>query len=498
MTLTQDPVTSTGAPVTNATETLARFGATLRYEELPAEVAHQAKRIIVDTLACVVGAQHTEGAQITSRVIAAMSGAPEATIIPTGQRTSAPNAAFVNAELSNMLDLDDNLLNHTHFANTSVTAPLAMAERQHATGKDLIAAVVAAYEVSSRLTLALTAVADITGEWPDVEVRWHKTYGMGFSVFGATSGCGNLVGLSPEQMRNAFGVAGYAAPVPSVAKCTSNDYLPMKKYASYGSIAWNSAVAALMAKEGLTADVDILDGDYGFWRMAGSEECDWAMLTGRLREKWWSLETSFKFHPICTWNRQPISALELVMAEHSFKPEDVETITVLVHPCATQRSLWLLTTPRDYLETQLSHPWAMAMTVLGVPGPEWQLPKTINDPRARDLAARVRVGVDPNAEREYYEQVREGAEVRRVRRSPSTAIVRLKDGREFSASADLAKGDPFSPQTRLTDDELRGKLVDYGSLVVPRARLEKAADLLFDLDRLTDIGEATKLLCVEA
>src|ERR1700678_2475919 len=86
------------------TSTLASFAAELRYEDLPDHVRHQAKRIIIDTLACIIGAHPYPAATIVESVALSIGGTAEARVVPAGFRTSAPMAAFVNSELANLLD----------------------------------------------------------------------------------------------------------------------------------------------------------------------------------------------------------------------------------------------------------------------------------------------------------------------------------------------------------------------------------------------------------
>lgn len=478
-----------------ATETLATFAAHLQMDSIPDDVRHQAKRIVLDTLACVVGAARYPGAALTNKVLLAQGGHPEARAIPSGAWTSASSAAYINAELANTLDIDDNLLNHTHFANTAVAVPLAMAERLSATGPELIQAVVAAYEVSARVTLSLPNVIEVIGEWPDVSEHMQLAHGMGFGVFGGTAGAGNLLGLSSVQMANAFGTAGYHAPVPSATKGISKP-MPMKKYAAYGQIAWASVVSALLAHAGYTGDRTVLDGPEGFWRMTGASRCDFSVLVEGLAEHWWSLETSFKMIPTCTWNQHPVRGLKLLIQERDIKPEDVDAVHVQAH-AGIMRAPFAVVAPQDYLEAQMSTKWAVAMTILGVPGHLWQSAGMLANEQARGLAELVTLGEDPEARRVYYEQTGSHvAGVRRVRRCPSTVTVSAR-GETFVSRSDMAAGDPF-PETVPSDDDLVQKLVDYGEAVVPESRLRVAADRILNLEEVDDVRPVVGLLCVDS
>ena len=91
--------------------------------------------------------------------------------------------------------------------------PLAVAEWQGASGKDLIAAVVAAYEVSARVGLSMPALLKVVSPPPDLKLDWWDPFGNNYSVFGTTVGSAKLLHLDSKQTANAMGIAGYTAPV---------------------------------------------------------------------------------------------------------------------------------------------------------------------------------------------------------------------------------------------------------------------------------------------
>jgi 2-methylcitrate dehydratase PrpD len=467
-----------------ATAALAEFASELKYDDLPDAVAHQAKRILLDTIACIVAARPYEAAQILERTMRAFGGEEQASVVGWARRTSAPSAAFVNAELANLLDLDDDLLNSTHFANTTVTAPLAIAEASGRSGREYLQAVVAGYELNARVTLALSSVVEVEGIWPNHRLLRPDVFGMGMTALGSAAACGNVVGLSADVMCHALGIAGYATPIPTSGKNARNTYFPMNKYAAYGHIASNAVVAARLAQGGFTGDTDVLDGDQGFWRMVGATRCDWDQLIGGLGSTWWCLENTVKVYPVCGWSRHPVEAMSRLRTAHALDGSELDSVVVAVHPAATGDPLWVNREPRDHLETQLSIPYAVVMAALGVPAHKWQSRETMQRSDVRRLLDRVRVEVEPSAERAFVEQMSEG--VRRVRRMPTRVTVESA-GRTYTAWVQYAAGDPYTPETRLSDDELTGKLMTFGQDAATPAQLTALAEAIWLVDELDDV-----------
>jgi 2-methylcitrate dehydratase PrpD len=194
---------------------------------------------------------------------------------------------------------------------------------------------------------------------------------------------------------------------------------------------------------------------------------------------------------VCTWDRQPVEAVQRLLSTTPIPVDTITSIQIGVHPAAARDGLWLKTDPRTHLETQMSHPYALAMAILGVPGPAWQKPETFTRADARELMGKMTVVVEPEAERAYYDQLSEG--IRRVRRSPASVTI-VADGRTYRESADYAKGDPYTEGTRLTDDELIDKFVSYGLDTADKDELEIAARAILAMDEYDDVRDVARLM----
>ena len=156
-------------------EALAALVHSVRFEDLPVEVVAAAKERVLDTLGCAFGAHASDVAEAVRRMAADCGGAPQATLIGTGKKTSAPLATLVNGSLLRYLDSNDYYFSRDPaHPSGNLAVALAVGEREHRTGRDLIAALVAAYEVHLRL-------CDVAGE-PSLWRRgWHHSTNAQFS-----------------------------------------------------------------------------------------------------------------------------------------------------------------------------------------------------------------------------------------------------------------------------------------------------------------------------
>src|SRR5690348_15120291 len=136
---------------------LARWALSLGYESLPADVQHEAKRALVDTIGCAIGGFGCDAHRIAERTLRELGATSDATVIGTGERTSCLNAAVLNGIMVRYLDYNDvyvvpigKMIAGGHLSEV-IPGALAVAERQHASGRELLASVVAGYELSARI-----------------------------------------------------------------------------------------------------------------------------------------------------------------------------------------------------------------------------------------------------------------------------------------------------------------------------------------------------------
>lgn len=135
--------------MTTLVERLSTYAADLRYEDLPREVVHQAKRLIVDTVGCALGGYWSEPARIARDLAATVRSSEPVTVIGSGERTSVDLATFANGVMIRFLDFNDGYTStgESGHPSDSIAAALSTAELRRRSGKELIAATVLAYDV---------------------------------------------------------------------------------------------------------------------------------------------------------------------------------------------------------------------------------------------------------------------------------------------------------------------------------------------------------------
>lgn len=470
------------------TGTLAAFAAEYPAASLPVEILNAGRRLTVDTLGVALGAVVLPQAQQVLDEVSSWGGAPEATLLGTKTHTSTVQAAYANSYLANLLDADETLLNYAHIANAIVPSALAVAERVGASGKDLLSAVAVGYEVAARIGASYRSWS-LVNDQPE----WSPVAGYSWVIFGVTAAAGRLLHLTKDQMASAFGIAGYSATAPSIGKWVDSDErLPHTKYVFLGPLAHSGVASALLAGRGFLGDDDVLDGDRGFWRMAGSDACDWEAMTRQLGTDWLVDQVSFKLYPSCRFMHGALDLFRGVMLDENLQPDEIEHVEVRL-PQAATRSYFLNRSPAHVVEGSFSVSHAVACLAHGLPlGPEWHTDAALDRPDLRAFRQRVDVTVDPQAGPAVLKQlVAEGKSY--YRQCPTSITVHAR-GRQLSRRAENASGDPWDSTTLLDDAALEEKFVSY---VAPLLGAEKARDVHARLRRLEDIEDVTLLNLVQ-
>ncbi len=410
--------------------TLAEFAAMLKYESIPAPVARRAEDLFLDWFASALAGKGARPVETIARFAEAMGPADGPSEILIHRRGSSPMAAATaNAAASHFAEQDD-VHNGSVFHPAAVVFPpaLAVAQALGRSGRDLLLAAIAGYEVGIR-------VGEFLGR---SHYRTFHTTGTA-GTLAAAAAVGSLLRLSPGQMLHAFGSAGtQSAGLWEFLRDAADSKQLHTAHAAGAGLA-----AAYLAHDGLTGAQRILEGVQGM--AAGmSTDADPGRLTDRLGARWALAETSFKFHASCRHTHPAADALQQLMRRHHLAADAVERVTARVHQGAID-VLGPVTDPQTVHQAKFS-----MGTVLGLVAVEGRAGLTefdagYEDPAVVAFRGKVRMELDPEVDRAY------------PARWIGKVLVRTTDGRTIEARVDEPKGDPGNTLSRpeLEDKALR-------------------------------------------
>ena len=457
--------------MTNVTDAFISFADKFTYDNIPESVIHESKRVLMDGLGNALGGIVSDKGKIGIAHARMLGGPKEATIIGVGDRCSAPAAAFANAELWNGLDMDP----VPHIPPIVLPAILAMAERQHATGKELLAALCVGQELARRLSKVLLSIMSASiekyGKTPDVFGNSNE------HIIGAAIACGKLMGLDDKELRNALGISAYFCSLGVCRDWESTSPKSMIKYVPVSWLAQGAVQSAELASLGYTGNEYTLDGEYGFPKFYCREDVwDPDKVIAGLGEKWIFTEYHYKPYPVCRYLHSAIDAFLKIQEKYHFSPEQIEAVD-----CHTAA---FVANPDPYavinqVDVQFSGPYGIGLAAFGYkPGPAWQDMTALTDPQLAKFVRKVRFHVAPE-----YAQLKKKDPLSWYARTEVTV-----GGKKYVESVDYSRGSNLDGY-RLTDAEIRDRFRTGANCVITNKKAEKAIEMIDRLEDLTDIGE---------
>ncbi len=431
------------------TEALAHFAANTTFDDLPPEVVRECTRLLLDTVGCAVGALRTASGEIALSYVDRLGGHPVSTVIGRSEKNSPTNAAYANARLANVLDADDTFPTSAHFGNATVFGALALAEELDRSGRDLITAIAVGFDIGARVGSWMGAPFQIED---GRVVGWNELGGPPASVTWAAIGAATSISrLTPKQACHGFGIGGANCPLPTIRNWAAAETQPMYKYADAGWCASVGVNATILAGLGSTGFLGILDGENGFWKLYGSPTHDDTVLLDGLGGDWQILNTTYKPWPCCRWIHHPLTAFTRLIQDHALRPGDIDRVVVRANPFALT-PIFCEQQPEDALTAEFSHPHAIAVAAHGVPaGPEWYSAETLSSEEVRSFRAKVFVEPEPRSA-----NIAEWMGNGQWRGVPGGVDIEV-GGNVYAATADHAQGDPWSPETLMSDEQLTEK-----------------------------------------
>ena len=456
---------------------ISEYAVKLKYEDLPKEVIQAVKIFLYDSVGCAYGGYRTKDVNILRDLYKNMGGFAESTLIGFGDKLPAVNSSLINSLMIRALDFNDIYWKEDpSHPSDLIPAALAAGEVMNASMKDVITAIVLAYEFEQRLCeFAIPGIR---------ERKWHHAT---LTQFVSPIVAGKLLGLDVDQMVNAIGISGshnHTIGCPTAGKLT------MMKNTVDPFAVQSGVLAAMMAKNGYTGTEAVFEGKEGFmdcffgWdakdqklnqvKMKGRESLDewkWDIekLTGNLGNGFKILECGMKAFPTEALTHTHITATLNAVTKNNITYDKIESVTVTT----IARACDILFDPHKYhpdsRETaDHSLPYCIAAALVDHKVTTLSFSdEKMKDPRIWQVITKIKGKESLEFEKMFPEK------------QPSRVVIRTIDGKEFSEYLEYPKGDPREPMTL---EDLENKFNALSAGVLSSSEQNEVKNMIFSCE----------------
>ncbi|MSQ62400.1 MAG: MmgE/PrpD family protein [Betaproteobacteria bacterium] len=450
---------------------LAQFATGLRYEDIPAAVIERAKLHVLDCIGIGLASSGFDFGQRTINALVGLAGDGPYPVLGTPLGLPLRDALLANGTLIHGLDFDDTHSGGViHASASAVPVMLGIGQREHASGREALAAYLVGVEASSRIGQAAKNGFHLRG--------FHPTGLVG--AFGATLAAGRLSGMNPAQLAHAQGI------VLSMAS-GSLEFLEdgaWTKRMHPGWAASSAATACALARTGFVGPKRPYEGRFGLFNafVGAQHPADPALCIAALGETWEMLNVAMKPYPACHFNHAFADAALELRRKHAFELDDIASITarigagqtqVVCEPQASKRR------PQNAYDAQFSVHYIIATALARGRFTLTELEEdALADPRVLALTLKTSYEIDPDsAFPRYYS---------------GEVVLRLKDGRELRHREAQNRGSDARP---LAAEEIVAKFHGNAGRVMSRPRAERVVDAVLALDRAATLDAVLDAVC---
>ena len=451
----------------NATRDLARFASALRYEDIPREAVERIKHCVLDSIGCCLFGATLPWTRKVAALADAEQAQPVASVFGMGRKTSVALAALVNGTAGHAFELDDiHKESIVHPGSLATPVAFAFAEQAgHAAGRDVITAMVAGYEVGTRVGNAATMSLFLDG--------FHPQGTNGAFVAAATAA--RFLVLDPGAFQHALGIVGSQAGGLMAAQEGA-----MVKRFHCGRAAQSGVYSALLARDGFTGIPDVLEASYGGYLSSYSSKPNPQRLTDGLGTTWETLNVGYKPHASVTSIHTSLDGLKELMKEHAFDADAVASIEVGLSTMTHVHCAWEYKA-QGVTAAQMNLYYGLAVIAYdGVAFTDQYQESRLRDPKLLAFIKRISAYIDPEIEKM-------GAPYRHAAR----LAVKLKDGRSFAKLILDRRGSPENP---LTPEDIEYKFRHVVRSCVAPAKIDRIVKLTQTLEQLSSTRELIEIL----
>ena len=447
----------------NATRDLAQFAAALRYEDIPCEAVECIKLSVLDSIGCCLFGASLPWTRKVAALAEGEGARPVASLMGMGRKSSVALAVLVNSTAGHAFELDD-IHKESIVHPGSLAMPVAMAYAEAAggaPGRDVITAMIAGYEVGTRVGSAATMSLFLRG--------FHPQGTSGAFVAAATAG--RMLKLDAGQMQHALGIVGSQAGGLMAAQ----EGAMVKRFHS-GRAGQSGVYSAELARRGFTGITDVLEAHYGGYLSTYSDKPSPQRLTAGLGTVWETVNVGYKPHASVTSIHTALDALADIMREHKLKADDITEVDAGLSHMTHVHCAWEYKA-QGVTAAQMNLYYGLAVIALdGMAFVDQYREDRLHDPQILGFIKRVRAHVDPEIEGM-------GAAFRHAAR----VTVKTRDGRTLKREILHRRGSPENP-LKPADVEYKFRNVARACLSQPHTdRVMKLVAALETLDSTAEL-----------
>jgi 2-methylcitrate dehydratase PrpD len=422
---------------------------------------------VLDSIGCCLFGVTLPWTRHVQALVQAEGGTPAASIFGGGGKTSVSQAVLVNSTAGHAFELDD-IHKESIIHPGSLAAPVALAFAEAAggvSGRDLLAALVAGYEVGARVGNAATMSLFLRG--------FHPQGTSGAFVAAATAG--HMLNLDPAQMQHTLGIVGSQAGGLMAAQ----EGAMVKRFHS-GRAGQSGVYSALLARRGFTGIADVLEAPYGGYLSSLSDKPNAQRLTAGLGTVWETLNVGYKPHASVTSIHTALDALEDIMREHKLVADAIAGVDVGLSHMTHVHCAWEYAA-QGVTAAQMNLYYGLAVIALdGMAFVEQYREERLRDPRIFDFIRRIQARVEPDIEAM-------GAAFRHAARVSVTTTA----GQKFTREILHRRGSPENP---LSPEEVEYKFRNVVSSCLSKPQMERVVRLTRSLHSLNTTAELSAIL----
>jgi 2-methylcitrate dehydratase PrpD len=446
------------------TEQVATYSLGTGFAALPDNVVDCTKRVVLDTLGCIVLGSTIDAGRIMGNYVRAVAGRADASVIGGGMSAPAGYAALANGTAAHADELDASHISWGHPASVAIPMALAMSETIGADGKEFINAIVLAHDFGGRFVQA-------AGGRREIQETRHSHSSVLYAV-AAAAAAGRLLRLQPLALHHAMALAMFNISSPAAFM---DERKHMTKAMAHGQSAFAGVSGALLASCGFEANDNVLEARHGLADFWFADDSAIPEVTAELGKYFSITDTGFKYYSAGYPIHAPLYNSLKIVRENGLAVADIQTITVGMASHAAD-----IVDSRDMPSICIQDMLSLGVVLGRLSFEDAHDTEALARPEVRELRGKIRIERDP--ELDGMSPPFRGAWVR----------IQTLDGRHFERPAQLAPGHWELGGAPWADVEAK-----FTQLVEPRLGAETAArviDLTHDLERLGNLSELGRLL----